>query len=332
MRKLATLRTIAAVNEHSNADRLAIYTVDGWKVIDQKDKYTVGDKVIYCEIDSLLPIKPEFEFLRKSSYKKIGEQEGFRLRTVRLRGELSQGLLLSPDVLPVGFEQKESGEDVSEVLGIVKYDPPIPACLAGKVKGHFPSFIPKTDEERIQNLPFDELVNHTYTVTEKLDGSSMTAFVNEGEIGVCSRNLEVREDEKNSMWRIVNRYGLKEKLVALDRNLAIQGELIGPGVQGNLYKLPEIDLRLFKAWDITSHQYLDIGELKNLAESLGLETVPVLESGFVLPETVEEALEFADAKSTVSSAANREGVVLYSESDPDTHFKIISNQFLEKEK
>lgn len=331
MRKLATLRRITAVTQHSNADRLAIYTVDGWKVIDQKGKYQVGDSVIYCEIDSFLPIKPAFEFLRKSSFKKMGEQEGFRLRTVRLRGELSQGLLLSPEVLPEGFEQKEKGEDVAELLGIVKYDPPLPANLAGTVKGYFPSFIPKTEEERIQNIPFEELLEHTFTVTEKLDGSSLTVFVNEGEIGVCSRNLELLEDEKNSLWRVVNQYNLKEKLKNLGRNLALQGELVGSGVQKNIYKLPQIDLRIFKIWDIDRHEYFNISETQKLTESLGLQTVPVLETGFRLPKTVEEALLFADAKSTLSDA-NREGVVLYSETDPEVHFKIISNRFLEKEK
>jgi len=331
MRKLATIRKIAAVSEHTNADRLAIYTVDGWKVIDQKGRYEVGEAVIYCEIDSFLPIKPEFEFLRKSSFKKMGEHEGFRLKTIRLRGELSQGLLISPDVLPVGFEQKEKGEDVSELLGIVKYDPPIPANLAGTAKGYFPSFVPKTDEERIQNIPFENLIEHTYTVTEKLDGSSMTVFVNEGEIGVCSRNLELLEDDRNSLWSIVKQYDLKTKLKNLGRNLALQGELVGPGVQKNRYKLPQIDLRIFKVWDIDKHEYLDINEAQILAESLGLQTVPILEKGYRLPERVEDALLFADAKSTLSEA-NREGVVLYAETDRSVHFKIISNRFLEKEK
>ena len=331
MRKLATIRKIDAVLEHSNADRLGIYVVDGWKVIDMKDRYQVGDIVIYCEIDSFLPIREEFEFLRKSSFKRMGEKEGFRLRTIRLRGELSQGLLISKDVLPKDFVWEKLGEEVTEILGIEKYERPIPVSLSGIAKGDFPFFIRKTDEERIQNLPYDELKQHTYIVTEKLDGSSWTAYVRDGEVGVCSRNLELLEDDKNSLWSIVRQYDLKEKLIALDRNIALQGELIGGKIQGNPYKLNNFDVRIFKMWDIDKSEYLTIEEMIALSAKLGLTTVPILERGFRLPDTVDEALEFADATSTLFDT-HREGVVLYAENDRRVHFKIISNKFLENEK
>lgn len=331
MRKLATIRKIDAVLEHTNADRLGIYVVDGWKVIDAKGRYEVGDPVIYCEIDSFLPIQESFEFLRKSSFKKMGELEGFRLKTIRLRGELSQGLLLPMSVLPADFKWESVGEEVTELLGIVKYERPIPASLSGVVKGDFPSFIRKTDEERIQNLPYDELKQYTYTVTEKLDGSSWTAYVRDGEVGVCSRNLELLEDEKNSLWRMVREYELKEKLKALGRNIALQGELIGSKIQGNPYKLNTIDVRIFKIWEIDKREYLDIEEMVELSNYLGLKTVPVLENGFSLPASMDEALGFADGFSQLFET-NREGVVLYAEGNQDVHFKIISNLFLEKEK
>ncbi len=331
MRKLATIRKIDEVKEHTNADRLGIYVVDGWKVIDGKGRYQKGDVVIYCEIDSFLPIREEFEFLRKTSFKKMGEKEGFRLKTIRLRGELSQGLLIPISVLPKDFEWTEMGEDVTALLGIEKYERPIPASLSGIAKGDFPGFIRKTDEERIQNLSYDELIQHSYIVTEKLDGSSWTAYVKDGEIGVCSRNLELLEDEKNSMWRIVRQYGLEDKMISLGRNIALQGELIGGKIQGNPYKMNNFDVRIFKIWDIDNHSYLEMTEMIELSASLGLTTVPILEKGFQLPPTMDKALLFADDISTLYST-NREGVVLYAEGNPDVHFKIISNTFLEKEK
>jgi len=331
MRKLATIRKIDAVLEHPNADRLGIYVVDGWKVIDMKDRYQVGDIVIYCEIDSFLPIREEFEFLRKSSFKRMGEQEGFRLRTIRLRGELSQGLLISKEVLPKDFVWIKLGEEVTEVLGIKKYERPIPVSLSGVVKGDFPFFIRKTDEERIQNLPYNELKQHTYIVTEKLDGSSWTAYVRDGEVGVCSRNLELLEDDKNSLWSIIRQYDLKEKLIALGRNIALQGELIGGKIQGNPYKLNGFDVRIFKMWDIDKSEYLTMEEMIALSAELGLTTVPILERGFRLPSTVDEALAYADKISTLFDT-HREGVVLYAENDRRIHFKIISNKFLENEK
>lgn len=204
----------------------------------------------------------------------MGEKEGFRLKTIRLRGERSQGLLIDSHVLNTSFKE---GDDVTEELGIVKYDPPVPANLLGIAKGRFPGYIPKTDEERIQNLDYDELRNHLYLVTEKLDGSSMTVYYKDDQLGVCSRNLELVETEGNSQWGIVTRYDLKKKLEKLNRNIAVQGEIIGYGIQKNHYKLNEVDLRVFKVWDITRNDYLAFDELSQLTGELGLQTVPVLE-------------------------------------------------------
>ena len=150
-RKLASVRSISNLSPIEGADKIELATVDGWKVVVAKDVgHKVGDLIIYCEIDSFLPIKEEFEFLRKSSFKKMGDQEGFRLKTIRLRGQISQGLIMPISVLNPPdtniYVEPFEGLDVTEMLGIVKYEPPIPAELAGKVKGLFPSFIPKTDE------------------------------------------------------------------------------------------------------------------------------------------------------------------------------------------
>lgn len=126
MRKLATVRTISQITPIQGADRIELAVVDGWKCVIKKGEFAVGDRVVYCEIDSFLPIRDEFEFLRSSSFKRMDEREGFRLRTVRLRGQISQGLLLSTSILE---QSPELGDDVSDQLGIVKYEAPVPVQL-----------------------------------------------------------------------------------------------------------------------------------------------------------------------------------------------------------
>jgi RNA ligase len=230
MRKLASVQVVNTVEPIPNADAIERVRVLGWWVVVKKNEFAVGDAVVYCEIDSLLPEVPAFEFLRKSCYRAAiveGGQEfqraGFRIRTVRLRG--------TPTA---------EGTDVSDALGVIKHDPPPPANLAGRVKGMFPSFIPKTDETRVQVLEA-VLRRHrgkVFNVTEKLDGSSFTAFLRDGTFGVCSRNLLLDEsDESHLFVQLAKRLELGEALVRLrDKygfDTAIQGEVISraAGVQ-----------------------------------------------------------------------------------------------------
>lgn len=159
----------------------------------------------------------------------------------------------------------------------------------------------------------------------------MTVYYKDDQLGVCSRNLELVETEGNSQWGIVTRYDLKKKLEKLNRNIAIQGEIIGYGIQKNHYKLNEVDLRVFKVWDITRNDYLAFDELSQLTGELGLQTVPVLEQDFRLPEKIGDLLEYADDVSALYDGRRREGIVFYSEQDSNVHFKVISNEFLEKE-
>lgn len=333
-RKLASVRKIADIQPIPNADAIELATVDGWKVVVAKNVgHKVGDFVVYCEVDSFLPIKPEFEFLRKSSYKKMGDQEGFRLKTIKLRGQISQGLILPiaevipfPDVL----DYMEVGKDVTELLGIVKYEPPIPAELAGKVKGLFPSFIPKTDEERVQNLAteYDGWKDEIFYVTEKLDGSSATYYINNGVFGVCSRNLELLETEGNTFWKVARELDLENKMKNVGINFSIQGELIGEGIQGNPYKIKGQTVRFFNLYDIDLQTYHSLGTMKKLiCDDLGLEMVPVVDEHFKLPDTVEEILKYADDKSVLNPNFDREGVVVRSK-DRKISFKVISNKFL----
>ena len=342
-RKLATVRIINDIQPIEGADMIELAIVDGWKVVVAKNVgHKVGDMVIYCEIDSFLPIKEEFEFLRKSSYKKMGDQEGFRLKTIKLRGQVSQGLILPISVLnPTDtniYVTPFEGLDVTDMLGIVKYEPPIPAELAGKVKGLFPSFIRKTDEERIQNLASEYELFKTqnkegvkFYVTEKLDGSSATYYFKDGIFGVCSRNLELLETEGNTFWKVARELMLEEKLGTLDNNICLQGELIGEGIQGNPYKIKGQTVRFFNAFNIDTQEYLGLGEFIALINGMNLETVPVLDTNFTLPETVEDMLKVADDKSVLNFSFDREGIVIRS-SDRTISFKAISNKFLLNEK
>lgn len=338
-RKLASVRVISNIQPIPNADKIELVTVDGWNVVVAKDVgHKVGDLVIYCEIDSFLPIREEFEFLRKSSYKKMGDVEGFRLRTVKLRGQVSSGLILPLSILNPPdtniYVTPFEGLDVTKMLDIVKYEPPIPAELAGKVKGTFPSFIPKTDEERIQNLTkeYEEWKyqsKHQFYVTEKLDGSSATFYVKDGEFGVCSRNLELLETEGNTFWKVARELGLENKMKSLGKNISLQGELIGEGIQGNPYKLKGQTIRFFTGYDIDKRERIGFIHFTVMIMDMGLEYVPVInpEFGFLLPDTIEEMLQYAEGKSALNPDTEREGVVVRS-LDGSISFKAISNKFL----
>jgi len=337
-RKLATIRQIDNIQPIEGADMIELATVGGWKVVVAKDvNHKVGDLVVYCEVDSFLPIEPEFEFLRKSSYKKMADgNEGFRLKTIKLRGQISQGLIVPLDVLlkrGVSSDDVYEGLDVTGMLNIIKYEPPVPAQLAGQVKGMFPSFLKKTDEERIQNLTreFEQYKNEVFYVTEKLDGSSVTFYVKDGVFGVCSRNLDLLEDENNSMWKFAIESGLRDRLVGLGKNLAVQGEIIGEGIQGNPYKRIGQTVRIFNGFDIDKYDYLSLSELIELVKVLEVRTVPILDLDFTLPDTIDELLSYADSKSVLNEKFDREGVVIRSH-DRKISFKAISNKFLLNEK
>ena len=332
MRKLATIRKIDALRAIPDADAIECAVVGGWTAVVKKGEFKAGDLAVYCEIDSWIPhaLAP---FLSKGKEPRVFDGiPGERLRTMKLRGQLSQGLLLP---WTVGGE----GDDVSELLGIVKYEAPIPAQLAGEVKGMFPGWIQKTDQERIQNLK-EELdywlkEQHVWEVTEKLDGSSMTVFLRDGEFGVCSRNLELKPSESNSLWKVAIRNELELKLRRADRNLALQGELIGEGIQGNPYKQKGQEFFLFDIYDIDTSKYLTPAERNAFVEEHDIKHVPVLAFGAELWDTlginsIDEILQFAEGKSVMGMiGCEREGLVFKSKA-MQCSFKAISNKFLLK--
>ena len=347
-RNLATIRRIKEIKPIEGADAIELAVVDGWQVVVAKNVgHQVGDLVVYCEIDSFLPIEPEFEFLRKSSYKKMGDQEGFRLRTIKLRGVLSQGLILPYSVIPIAQFATAAGlpegMDVSEMLGIVKYEPPIPAHLAGKVKGSFPSFLRKTDEERIQNLEkeYTEWTlssKHQFYATEKLDGSSFTCYIKNGEFGVCSRNMDLLETEDNTFWAVARSLDLENKLKSLGKNICFQGEMVGSGIQGNHYNMKDQTVFFYNIFLIDEREYVGYDEFRNMLFDLDLACVPVLSYPFNFPAdsvaalpTVSALLRSAEGKSVLNDKVEREGLVIRS-MDRTISFKAISNKFLLGEK
>ena len=342
MRKLASIRIANAINPIIGADAIESVRVDGWVCVAKKGEFQVGDKGIYFEIDSFLPGEDErFNFLAKQFITFEGKQ-GARLRTIRLRGQLSQGLFLPLNKFPE-LQNLEVGADVTEMLNIGKWEPPMPAQLAGEVTGIFPHFIHKSDQERIQNLL--ELIEinqgQEFEATVKLDGSSMTVYrfdraVNkEGNTfidhGVCSRNYNLRENEKNSLWRVARKNRLIEGLDFLGRNLALQGELIGEGIQGNHEGLIGQEFYLYDIFDIDQQVYLPPQERQDIVKTLNdngfiVKHVPIV--GVVkLSHTVEQLLEMADGQSLNNE--KREGLV-FKRLDGRISFKAISNWYLEK--
>lgn len=303
MRKLASIQTIISLTPISGADKIETAKVLGWNVVVQKGLYKEGDKVIYCEIDSLCPDWPEFEFLRP---------RGMRIRTVRLKGQISQGICFPLSILsdPRVFCVDD---DVTDILGIVKYEPPIPANLGGTVKGSFPSFLCKTDETRVQVLQpvLDKYKGTPCYVMEKLDGSSATYFIKDGEFGVCSRNLELKETEGNTFWKVARELDIENKLKSLGYNCAIQGELIGEGIQDNKYKLKGQTVHFFSVFDIDKYEYAGYEKFINTMKDLGLNIVPIIsKDAYILENDIEALVKTSIGKSALNPDAWREGIVI----------------------
>ena len=345
-RVMARVVRIDAINPIEGADQIEVAQIGGWKVVVKKGEYNAGSLAVYCEIDSFIPhtIAP---FLTKPGQfpKVYNEVEGQRLRTIKLRGQISQGLLLPLEVAMEKFvnsdeddgeelcERFYEGADVTKLLGIQKWEPPA-EFRAANAKGSFPHFIPKTDQERIQNLS-KELANwnaeeHTWQVTEKIDGSSMTVFYKDGEVGVCSRNLELKDDGTSTFWETAKVEGLVEKLIALGKNIALQGELIGGNIQGNAYKVDKFQFHLYDIFDIDSQQYLLPDAVERTASQMNIRHVPVLESFTTCGTQMQDLIAYAEGKSIVGAKPEREGLVFKSLTEPGTSFKAISNQWLLK--
>lgn len=339
-RVMALTARIDNVIKHPNADTLDICSIGGWNVITRLNEYKKNDLVIFISIDAWVPNSIASFLSKGNEPKEYNGVKGERLRTVKLRNVISQGLILPLTVL--SYEDlvniDKEGIDVSGLLNIQLWEAPIPACLNGVMKGSFPSFIPKTDSERLQNLvsEFDEWKNISVRVeiSEKCDGSSMTVYVMDGEFGVCSRNLDLEKDENNTYWKVAIRENFEEKLRSLNKNVAIQGECIGSAINGNIYKMKDQDFYLFNVYDINEGRYYTQKERFELANKLKINHVPVIELNYMLSpsDTIESLLKFADGKSKLNPAVAREGLVFKAVNNSCINWKCISNQYLLKEK
>lgn len=327
-RQLVSIQRVTETAPIPGADKIQLATILGWSVVVKKDEFKPGDLCVYAEIDTILPPKPEFEFLKPRNY---------RIKTIKLRGQISQGIAFPLSVLPPGVQPVE-GLDVTEPIGATKYLPKIAAHLQGETKGPFPSFVPKTDEPRIQSSPalLERHRGRIFYVSEKVDGSSMTAYWHDGQFGVCSRNLEIIESAENGYWNAARKWTIEEKLRGLGFDAAIQAEIYGMGIQGNRYRKEQTEIAVFSVFNIAEHRHLEYQELRQICRDLDLPTVPILDESFVLSHSMEEIIKVAEGTSKLNPSIPREGIVvraLQEVRDPDIgrlSFKVINNQFLLK--
>lgn len=359
MRKLASIREIKEIRPIENADAIEVAIVDGWEcVVKKSENFKAGDLIIFVEIDSIVPERPEFEFLRERK---------FRVKTIKLRKQISQGLVLPISILPQGKYNLD--DDVTDILGIKKYDPegdlenqlvekktkeiknPIikfmlkfkwfrKVYLPKKEFKGFPTWIVKTDEERIQNktrmFEIEKDLGTKFIVTEKLDGQSATYFLErvkgKFKFGVCSRNINLSNNPNNSSyWNIARDLDIRlvlECLIGRANNIVLQGEIIGEGIQGNKYKINGYDFYAFNL--IIDGKKIDTIHMEELLREYNIKTVPILETNFLLRDSISDMVEYSKGNSTLLKT-KREGVVVRNY-DRNISFKVINPEFLLDEK
>lgn len=315
--QLATIEEIRGVRPHPNADRLDLATVLGWQTITRRGEFKTGDRVVFIVIDTVLPDDaPWAQFLRT-------EGKPTRLNTVKLRGEYSQGLCLPLDVLPEDLREAPVGTPVDEVLGVQKYEKPLSQELTGKANGGFPIHItPSTDEENVFSFPdlerWEEILSGPITVTQKLNGSSFTMIVRDGELAhVCSRRLDLSEAGGGAFWRLARRIHLPVILDGSD--FLLQGEWMGPGCQGNELELEEPAIFPFQMRLLDRRNWFTYREMVDAlrgtaAMPVQLMPVPVLKHPEILPGTpVDHSLrvlqEFAN-RQKLPNGRPAEGIVV----------------------
>ena len=333
MRSLVTIQKVKMISAIPDSDFLETAHIMGWQCVVKKGEFQAGDLGVYFEVDSFLPVEPRYEFLRGSSYRDNADNGvGFRIRTVRMRGQLSQGLLLPLEKFPE-LEGFNEGDDVTEKLGVKKWYIPETANDGGVMIGDRPHGIPASDEIRIQSAPelLDQLQDKPYYITTKMDGTSGIVYYIDGKIGCCSRNKEIKDEETALYWTAVYKYGLKEKLAQYGKNIVLTGEICGPGIQKNKLRLPGIEWYVFDVKDWDSGFYLPYDQLCELCAAFGIPIVPLEERGEHFAYSLETLLE--KAKGKYPSGLDKEGIVVRDINRPKTiSFKVLNNDALLKEK
>jgi RNA ligase (TIGR02306 family) len=340
MRKLASIQTVKYVKPIPDADSIETVGVLGWEVVSKKGEFQPGDTCVFFEIDSLLPEVPEFEFLRKSCWNESLKK--YRLKTVKLRKQLSQGLALPTTVFPI-LAGLTAGADVTDLLGVEKYEPPIPAQIVGDAK-RFTWPISKTDETRVQlddEYGFIErLTGKPYYISLKLDGTSSTFLIDPKDetYHVCGRNFSYKENDSHNFWVLSRKYNIEQGLRDFwekGHRLALQGEVVGPGIQKNPLGLTHADLYIFNVIDIRTGQKLCLDKSLIVTSQLGLNFVPIVDKGSSFGYTKTDLLEMAKGKykthfASAKNSQDREGIVIRSFCG-EVSFKAINNDFLLKE-
>ena len=344
MRKLASIQRVWKIDAIEGADRIELAHVLGWQCVVNKGQFQPMDTAVYFDIDSFLPVRPEFEFMRNSSYKKTDIMgEGFRLRTMKFRGQISQGLLLPISQFPEIPDDAEVGMDVTELLGVKKWEIEERATTGGTVIGSLPYDIPHTDETRVQENPelIQAFAGLEYYISTKMDGSSHSIGIDENGFHVTGHNYEYKDDGASSFYNLVKERGYREKMERFVREnglrtLTIQGELCAPGIQRNRLRLVRPEWYVFTIRE--DGKRVGLNRMQDVCKALGLNAVPIEEVGKDLPSrypTVEALLERADGD--YPNGGKKEGIVIRP-SEPvfcplisaSLSMKVVSNKYLLK--
>ena len=361
MRKLASVQTITALYPIPNKDRIVLAQIQGWQVIVKSSEFSVGDKCVFFEIDSFLPILPQYEFLGKNTT--FENNPGYRIKTMKMAGVVSQGLALPLSMF--NLQDLPEDTDLTDQLGITKYDRTTiqeRTMKVGKARGNFPSFIPKTDQTRLQSLMsyFDIHKDTVFEETLKLDGSSLTAYkvqaptpwykrifgiTSQPHFGVCSRNVDLARTadkvmhfdndgktstyDQSDFWSAAYKYDLESKIPV---GYAVQGELIGPKIQSNWEKVHSLEFYCFDIYNIIEQRYLTASERTDFCSLYKIPHVPVTYTGPIFQEcpSIEAFLARVDTES-MNPGTISEGRVYKSTHNPNITFKCINNKYLLKE-
>ena len=326
---MAWVGVVAETSPIDGADRIQRADVlcgagGKWSGVVKRDVQS-GEPVVVFLADSILPRLPCLDFMEKDKW---------RVRMRRMRGCPSEVLIMPQRLMPM-LAGRPVGDDVTFELGVEKYEKEVPTTIGGELAGPFPHFVPKTDEPNFQRVPHlrDALVDTGFYSSVKYDGTSQTVFHRDGDFGACSRNWRLKENSVSAVWKLVERYDLREKLPALG-NYAVQWECIGPGVQNNPLKLSEIEARVFNVYNIDRQEYLGYPEVSNfVTDSLDMPFVRVVYEG-VYVDSDDDELRVMAVGVYAASGTPREGIVIRACS-PARHegerisFKVINLDYKE---
>ena len=354
MRKLASIEHIWQIDPIKDADKIETVHVLGWTCVAEKGDFKKGDLAVYFEIDSFLPVNEHFEFLRTKSYKKNDIMgEGMLLKTMKFRGQYSQGLVMPlsefPEIDTNGKSEDELvGMDVTDILGVRKWEIEERTTGSGTIVAERPAFIPKTDETRIQSEPdlLKEFAGKPYYITTKMDGSSHSIGIDEdGKVYVCGHNYEYADDGKSGFYEYLKKNDIIYRLRCYKENkvyntIVLQGEFCAPGIQANPIGLVRPHWFVFTV--IVNGKRLGLSGMRKVVKALDVEMVPVVEEGEEFPYISAETLltkadgmyEHYDGMKTDHA---REGLVIRPKEPvysnilgTNLSMKVVSNRYLAK--